>query len=130
MRDAITIVRSLGYRYLWIDALCIIQDSTDNWFSEASKMSSVFSGAVLTLAVADAEDHTKGIFREHVARCRRPFCILYMKGIAHRDHINVDGEANYFIFPRSDLVGAGTRPKGTLDTRGWMLVSHREINRE
>jgi hypothetical protein len=42
MRDAIRIVLDLGYRYLWIDALCIIQDSTDDWLSEASKMSSVF----------------------------------------------------------------------------------------
>lgn len=120
MRNAITVVRSLGYRYLWIDALCIIQDSTDDWLSEASKMSSVFNGAVLTLAVADAEDHTKGIFRKRVARCTRPFHIPYMRGIPHRDRVNVDGEAHYYIFPRSDLVGTGTRPKGTLDTRGWM----------
>lgn len=120
MRDAFIVVRSLGYRYIWIDALCIIQNSTEDWFSEASKMSSVFSGAVLTIEVADTEDHTQGIFRKRIARCTRPFRIPYMRGKPYRDHITVDGEANYYIFPRSDLVGAGARPKGTLDTRGWM----------
>ena len=30
-QDAITITRTLGYRYLWIDALCILQDSRDDW---------------------------------------------------------------------------------------------------
>lgn len=120
MRNAITIVRNLGYRYLWIDALCIIQDSTEDWLTEASKMSSVFSGAVLTIAAADAEDHTQGVFRKRVARCTRPFHIPYMKGMPHRDRVNCDSEANYYIFPRSDLVGAGSRPKGTLDTRGWV----------
>lgn len=29
-RDAITITRRLGFRYLWIDSLCIIQDSRED----------------------------------------------------------------------------------------------------
>jgi hypothetical protein len=114
MRDAIDIVLALGYRYLWIDALCIIQDSPNDWLSEASKMSSVFSGAVVTIAVADAENHTQGIFRKRVARCKRPFHVPY------RDKTHIDGEDKYYIFPRNDIVGAGARSKGTLDTRGWM----------
>jgi hypothetical protein len=120
MHDAISIVSQLGYRYLWIDALCIIQDSSDDWLSEASKMSSVFSGAVLTIAAADAEDHTQGIFRNRVARCTRPFHIPYRKDIPHRDRRDMDSEAYYYVFPRNDLFGAGARSKGTLDTRGWM----------
>jgi hypothetical protein len=120
MRDAIDIVLALGYRYVWIDALCIIQDSPDDWLCEASKMSSVFSGAVVTIAVADAEDHTQGIFRKRVARCNRPFYIPYLKGIPYRDKTHSDGEGKYYIFPRNDIVGAGARSKGTLDTRGWM----------
>jgi hypothetical protein len=121
MRDAIQIVLGLGYRYLWIDAICIIQDSVDDWLSEASKMSSVFSGAVVTIAVADAEDQSQGIFRKRSARCMRPFYVPWMKDIPHRDRMHIDGEAKYYMLPKSNLVGGGTRTKGTLDTRGWVL---------
>jgi hypothetical protein len=121
MRDAIEIVLGLGYRYLWIDALCIIQDSADDWLSEASKMSSVFSGAVVTLAVADSEDQSQGIFRERPARCMRPFHVPWLKAIPHRDRTHIDGEGKYYVFPKTNLVGGGTRTKGTLDTRGWVL---------
>jgi hypothetical protein len=121
LRDAIQIVLGLGYRYLWIDALCIIQDSADDWLFEASKMSSVFSGAVVTIAVADAEDQSQGIFRKRPTRCMRPFHVPWMRGIPHRDRMHIDGEAKYYIFPKTNLVGGGTRAKGTLDTRGWVL---------
>lgn len=30
--DAIEVCRHLGVRYLWIDSLCIIQDSLEDWF--------------------------------------------------------------------------------------------------
>jgi hypothetical protein len=120
MRDAVNIVQMLGHRYIWIDALCIIQDSTDDWISEASKMSSVFSGAVVTIAVADAEDHSQGIFRERRARCVRPFHIPYLQDRPYRERSQLEGEGEYYVFPKTSLVGAGARAKRALDTRGWM----------
>ena len=30
-RDAVHITQYLGFRYLWIDSLCIIQDDTADW---------------------------------------------------------------------------------------------------
>jgi hypothetical protein len=30
-QDAITVTRELGFRYIWIDALCIVQDSPRDW---------------------------------------------------------------------------------------------------
>jgi hypothetical protein len=29
--EAIRVTRILGYRYIWIDSLCIIQDSSSDW---------------------------------------------------------------------------------------------------
>ncbi|CAM1500499.1 Fc.00g096610.m01.CDS01 [Cosmosporella sp. VM-42] len=40
--DAIRITRTLGFRYIWIDSLCIIQDSPEDWEKEALKMSAVY----------------------------------------------------------------------------------------
>lgn len=41
-REAIRISRALGFRYLWIDSLCIIQDSPEDWEKEALKMATVY----------------------------------------------------------------------------------------
>jgi hypothetical protein len=37
-REAIRVTNVLGYRYLWIDSLCIIQDSAEDWKHEARLM--------------------------------------------------------------------------------------------
>ncbi|KAF5518143.1 hypothetical protein CGCA056_v010958 [Colletotrichum aenigma] len=39
--DAIQITRALVFRYIWIDSLCIIQDSKEDWQKEAVKMAAV-----------------------------------------------------------------------------------------
>ena len=40
--NAVRITRALGFRYVWIDSLCIIQDSREDWEGEAVKMASVY----------------------------------------------------------------------------------------
>jgi len=37
-KDAITVTRHLGFQYIWIDSLCIIQDSFDDWDKESAQM--------------------------------------------------------------------------------------------
>lgn len=53
-RDAIAVTRSLGYQYLWIDSLCIIQDDRHDWGVEAEQMASIYKNGALTLAAAAA----------------------------------------------------------------------------
>ncbi|KAI2603624.1 HET-domain-containing protein [Hypoxylon sp. NC1633] len=62
-KDAIYVARALGIRYLWIDALCILQDSKADWFREAGKMSSVYTGATLVISALDAEASTAGFLK-------------------------------------------------------------------
>ena len=47
--DAIEVCRALSIRYLWVDALCIIQDSVADWEIEAPKMAEVYGAAFLTI---------------------------------------------------------------------------------
>jgi hypothetical protein len=49
-KEAVDLGRLLGYQYLWIDSLCIIQDSPSNWETEASKMASTYGNALCNLA--------------------------------------------------------------------------------
>lgn len=48
--EAIRITRLLGYQYLWIDSLCIIQNSLQDWAYEASRMAIVYGNAVCNIA--------------------------------------------------------------------------------
>jgi hypothetical protein len=48
--EAIRITRYLGFNYIWIDSLCIIQDSLPDWTAEASTMSMVYNNAICTIA--------------------------------------------------------------------------------
>lgn len=59
-RDAVRITRLLGYKYLWIDSLCIVQGDSKDWESEAAKMASIFRCADLVLCAASANNSTEG----------------------------------------------------------------------
>ncbi|TGO51831.1 hypothetical protein BOTNAR_0343g00120 [Botryotinia narcissicola] len=58
---AILITRSLGLKYLWIDCLCIIQNSREDWDIESKQMGRVYHDAVVTLAAAAASKATDGM---------------------------------------------------------------------
>ncbi|KUJ17720.1 HET-domain-containing protein [Mollisia scopiformis] len=61
-KHAFEITRKLGMDYLWIDSLCILQDSEDDWQRESSLMSSVYGGSAITIAASSARDSTHGCF--------------------------------------------------------------------
>jgi hypothetical protein len=60
IRDAITVIRELGLRYLWIDALCIVQDSKEDKRTEISKMRQIFKHSLLTISAANARSVHQG----------------------------------------------------------------------
>jgi hypothetical protein len=61
-RDAINFTYRLGLRYLWIDSLCIVQDSILDWRHEGSLMAEIYESAHVTLAATKASNPTEGCF--------------------------------------------------------------------
>lgn len=61
-RDAIHITQKLGVKFLWIDALCIIQDSKEDWRREAATMGNVYQNALCNIAATGASDSSGGCF--------------------------------------------------------------------
>ncbi|KAG4439220.1 hypothetical protein IFR05_005311 [Cadophora sp. M221] len=126
-RDAITLVQSLGMKYLWIDALCIVQDDNAEWQQEASRMQDIYAGSDLTIAATDAPDGSTGCFPPRTAT------------------FLADGRSNTVVFATNDSnsnqehivqfhVGDSRQVTSgsILNTRGWtlqeMVLSHRILH--
>ena len=61
-QHAVIITRQLHIRYLWIDALCIIQDSHVDWVKEGVAMADIYKNTYCTIAAASATDSDSGLF--------------------------------------------------------------------
>ncbi|KAH6889395.1 heterokaryon incompatibility protein-domain-containing protein [Thelonectria olida] len=62
-QDAIQVVKSLGLNYIWIDSLCIVQDSREDWEKEARTMLKVYQHALCNIAATHSADDLGGLFR-------------------------------------------------------------------
>jgi Heterokaryon incompatibility protein (HET) len=62
-RDAISITRQLGIQYLWIDSLCIIQNSRLDWEIESKKMGLIYRDALLAISASASPGSTYGILK-------------------------------------------------------------------
>lgn len=62
--DAIETSRQLQIPYIWIDSLCIIQDSKDDWQHECPQMCNIYKRSYCKIAATSAMDDTEGCFFE------------------------------------------------------------------
>ncbi|KAF2807093.1 HET-domain-containing protein [Mytilinidion resinicola] len=110
-QDAILITFELGYRYIWIDSLCILQDSATDWATEASLMAQVYQNSTLTISASAASHAFDGCFRDrtrrHISLPSSPFPQLPTRRL-------VIANAN----PNSQRFVARESP---LRRRGWVL---------
>ncbi|AEO71752.1 uncharacterized protein THITE_2028118, partial [Thermothielavioides terrestris NRRL 8126] len=74
LRDAITTTALLGIPYIWIDALCIIQDDERDKAVEIARMPAVYERARVTLAASSAAACADGFLAERAwhALCTEP----------------------------------------------------------
>ena len=63
LQDAATVAYELGIPYLWIDSLCIIQDSDEDKLLEISNMGSVYAMAFLTISATNANHAYEGFLQ-------------------------------------------------------------------
>lgn len=78
LRDAVNCTRALGFRYIWIDALCIIQGDTTDVGREISQMGHICRNSSLTIGAGNGSDVTSGLFVERDSFLFRP-CFLTMR---------------------------------------------------
>jgi hypothetical protein len=59
--DAAIAARALGYRYLWVDKLCIDQDNAEEKHHQISQMDSIYRSAGVTIIAACGKDSHYGL---------------------------------------------------------------------
>lgn len=122
-RDAIWAAHRLSFKYIWIDSLCIIQDSTEDWLNESRHMGAVYENARLTIAASHASDSSQSCFPP------RPT----VPGIIELPHVTQTGKHAGSIFAtRMPSDYTSITPDGSaLDHRAWAtqewLLSRRMI---
>ncbi|KAK4233313.1 heterokaryon incompatibility protein-domain-containing protein [Achaetomium macrosporum] len=60
--DVIRTAQCLGIHHIWIDSLCIYQDSRDDWAKESTLMSTVYRNGTINKAATAAPDGQTGCF--------------------------------------------------------------------
>jgi len=60
IQDAMSIVDALGYRYLWVDAICIVQDDASKAFY-VERMDTIYARALCTIVAASSSDATQAV---------------------------------------------------------------------
>ncbi|KAF4636151.1 hypothetical protein G7Y89_g1950 [Cudoniella acicularis] len=122
IQDAVEVTRQLGFQYLWVDALCIIQDSEKDINAELGLMGTIYKNATLTLAASSAISVEAGFLRKVPAA--KHFKLPYQsseKIFACADVSLMGFSFQYPFKPRAKrpmLLGSQPEP---LNTRGWTL---------
>lgn len=106
-QDAVSFTYRLGIKYLWIDSLCILQDSAEDWSREGSKMSQIYQHSYVTLAAAMATDASKGCF-----------AVADSRHVRKTITFDISHDQSYDIH---SMVALTHRDEQSLDKRGWCL---------
>ncbi|KAK3392130.1 heterokaryon incompatibility protein-domain-containing protein [Sordaria brevicollis] len=111
-KDAMQVTQQLGYRYIWIDSLCIIQDSSEDWERESATMCDVYGNSTLTIA-ALGMDGLDACFRKRNPLLVTP-CYLgqLQKGIYAYPTVHSD---------RIRLMDTLKKEGARLPSRGWFV---------
>ena len=112
-RDAILITRRLEHHYLWIDSLYIVQDSSEDWAYESSRMQHYYKMAILTIAT----DHLTGDHESFLETTRprdsAPVEVPFLTSLTSTP-------SRIFITDRVHLPGY-ENDNSPLNSRGWTL---------
>ncbi|KAI1310418.1 heterokaryon incompatibility protein-domain-containing protein [Xylaria venustula] len=109
IKDAIKVCQDMGFQYLWIDALCIIQDDFNDKSIEIAKMTSIYGAATFTIVAARSSSATEGFLGERFPGPRESAVLSYRC---------IDGQLGSIT-----LVKLGTEFESAepIDERGWTL---------
>ncbi|MCJ1327708.1 hypothetical protein MMC10_004381 [Thelotrema lepadinum] len=125
IRDAIELVSRMGEKYLWVDALCILQDSLEDKAIQIPQMHKVYGKAILTIVAAHGQDADSGLPGiDTKSRASNRFMLdLENIRLSFRSYTNVfatDLDIQFtenYLYPSNYLSRSWTFQEGHLSTR-------------
>lgn len=134
-QDAILFARRLGIQYIWIDSLCIIQDSLADWAIESSRMADIYRNSYVTIAATSSKGSTGGLYLKHARQpgvtlrgetsLDKPYSIRCQYAMAPHNPVEEETPKNAIQHPISivqALEDSGeVVPVFPLLTRGWVF---------
>lgn len=117
-REAVQATRKLGFRYIWIDSMCIIQDDSADWAAEAATMCDVYQHATLTIAAAHAPGGDIGCFAERDGLLNLPFYVEFLPSASLGSRLPITVQFTTYGRPQSQDLGGGDP---ALYGRAWVL---------
>ncbi|KAL7930672.1 heterokaryon incompatibility protein domain-containing protein [Trichoderma chlorosporum] len=129
LRDAIIVARNLGFQYIWIDAICIVQDDGDEWAHEAARMQQVYAGASFTISSVASSSSHDGLFRPRQTRNSTAVCLNYRIPKAFREYawragstrLSVPDLPMYLVACPNILPAMEPSMHGPVHDRAWTL---------
>jgi hypothetical protein len=111
-REAIMVTRSLGFRYLWIDSICINQDDEAEKDSEIAFMGEIYSNSSANISATGAAGGADGLFFERNPLVMDP---------CHKKFATPNG-SEPFVNVVASITGRWDKHvfHAPLNTRGWV----------
>jgi Heterokaryon incompatibility protein (HET) len=109
-RDAITVAHRFSVRYLWVDSLCILQDSPEDFERESSTMRDVYTNSCCNISATASSDPSGGLFRRGKREGLQPGLV-----VTRTDFV----QNKYYILDRS--YWDRQIEETVLNQRGWVL---------
>lgn len=81
IRDAVVVCRAFGVRYLWVDAVCIIQDDAYDWEQESPLIAMIFRDAYFVIAASASSSCNEGFLSTTKPFIHLPFQSKLKPGI-------------------------------------------------
>ncbi|KAL5398993.1 hypothetical protein PMIN02_001068 [Paraphaeosphaeria minitans] len=103
-RDAIMFTRRLGMRFIWIDSLCILQDSPEDWMAESSVMNRVYKHSVCNIAATTVSYRSPGLYKRRDPRMVTPYKTRIQRSGHKRPYVySLGGDTYHRAVSRADI---------------------------
>lgn len=110
--DAILVTRCLGFRYIWIDAICINQTGSDEKINEIARMHHIYSQAKVNLSATSAGNGSEGMIFDRDLSKAAPLILR-----ASLPEASETFSHNMIVYPNRWFREIA---RGVVNTRGWV----------